>query len=71
MTGQVSAISVLQPQTVLLGMLGEDAVEQAGSRATGGSRAGGSRLHFHAREAQLFLLARVVRLDFPGVHCNR
>ncbi|EFN61992.1 hypothetical protein EAG_01745 [Camponotus floridanus] len=35
-TGQVSAISVLQPQTVLLGMLGEDAMEQTG--ATGGSR---------------------------------
>lgn len=71
MAGQVSAISVLQPQIVLLGVLGEDAVEQTGPRATGGRRAGGPRLHFHIHKAQLFLLARVVRLNLPGVHCNR
>lgn len=68
-TGQVPAVSVLQPQAVLLGMLGEDAVEQA--VVAGGRGAGGSRLYFHARETQLFLLAGVVRLDLPGVHCNR
>lgn len=56
---------------MLLGMLREDTVEQTSPRATGGRRAGGSRLHFYAREAQLFFLARVVRLDFPGVHCNK
>jgi len=50
-TGQVSAVSVLQPQAMLLGMLGEDTVEQTGPRATGGRRAGGSRFHFYAREA--------------------
>lgn len=70
-TGQVPAVSVLQPQAMLLGMLGEDAVEQASACAAGGRRAGGSRLHFHARKTQLFLLAGVVRLDFPGIHCNR
>lgn len=69
-TGQVPAVSVLQPQAMLLGMLGEDAVEQTSACAAGGRRAGGSRLHFHAREPQLFLLAGVVRLDFPGIHCN-
>lgn len=68
-TGQVPAVSVLQPQAVLLGMLGEDAMEQAG--IAGGRRAGGSRLYFHARETQLFLLAGVMRLDFPGIHCNK
>lgn len=70
-TGQVSAVSVLQPQAMLLGMLGEDTVEQTGPRATSGRRADGSRLYFYAREAQLFFLARIVWLDFPGVHYNK
>lgn len=70
MTGQVSAVSILQPQAMLLGMLGEDTMEQTSPR-TGGRRASGSRLHFYAREAQLFLLTRVVRLYFPGIHCNK
>lgn len=70
-TGQVSAVSILQPQAMLLGMLGEDTVEQTGPRATGGRRASGSRLHFYAHEAQLFLLTRVMRLYFPGIHCNK
>lgn len=54
---------------MLLGMLRQNTVEQAGAGA-GGRRAGGSRLHFYARETQLFLLTRIVRLDLSGVHCN-
>lgn len=56
---------------MLLGMLREDTMEQTSPRATGGRRASGSRFHFYARETQLFLLARVVWLNFPSVHCNK
>lgn len=70
-TGQVSAVSILQPQAMLLGMLGKDAMEQTSPRATGGRRTSRSRLHFYTRESQLFFLTRVVWLNFSGVHCNK
>ena len=62
--GQVSAISILHTQRMLLRMLGEDAMQKTISGR-------GPRFSLNSGQSQGLFFSRVMRLDFPRINWNK
>lgn len=64
MIGQVSTISILHTQRMLLRMLGEDTMQKTISRR-------GTRFSLNSGQSQGLFFSRIVRLDFPRINWNQ